>query len=284
LGGGGARGFAHIGVLQVLEEQGMPIRAVVGTSMGALIGAMHLTHASHEEVLSKWREAIDRDLIPSVRPMSRLPDSDEHEHPLLQAARKIRNRVVVSMVVNRSTMLDDRYMAKAFDFLIPNVDIEDLPLPFVAVATDLATGEEVRLTKGPLRTVVKASSSIPGLLPAVELDGRLLVDGGVVAEVPVEAARRAGRPVIAVDVSMDVPPYHDGGLVLDTMMRTQLVTSRLLREHQLARVLHVIRPRVGHATWADWNGFDRLIEAGRAAAHEWLGIGEEIPPAPSVEG
>jgi len=142
----------------------------------------------------------------------------------------------------------------------------------MGVATDLVTGEEVRLRHGPLRAVVQASCSIPGLLPSVEIEGRNLVDGGVVAEVPVEAARTLGRPVVAVDTSMNLPALNEAGLALDTMMRTQSVTARLLREHQLARVLHVLRPEVGHATWFDWARFEELIEAGRTAARKRLSL------------
>jgi NTE family protein len=275
LGGGGARGFAHIGVLHVLESQRLRFRALVGTSMGATVAAMYAAHRSARTVEELWREALERDLIPRVRPMRRMPEADRHEHPLLQVARRIRSRVVVSMAVNRATMLDDKDMIRAFEFLLPDVDVADLGLPFMAVATDLVTGEEVRLSSGPLRSVVKASCSIPGLLPAVVIDGRRLVDGGVVAEIPVEAARTFGRATIAIDTAMDLPPYNEYGLALDTMMRTQSVTSRLLREHQLARVLHVIRPAVGHATWFDWGRFDELVEAGRVAARSWLGLKPE---------
>jgi len=270
LGGGGARGFAHIGVLQVLEEEGLPMRMLVGTSMGSVVGGMYLALGSAGEVLARWREALDQGIIPSVDSARRLPESETHEHPLLQMARRIRDRVVLSMAVNRRAMLGDKELTRAFDFLVPDVDVGDLRRPFVAVATDLSTGEEVRLRSGSLRRVVTASSSIPGLLPPVELEGRPLVDGGVLAEVPVNAAVECGRPVIAVDVSMDLPLLDDHGLALDTLMRTQLMTSRLLRAHQLSVVAHVIRPDVGHATWADWGRFEELVAAGRLAARTWL--------------
>jgi NTE family protein len=268
LGGGGARGFAHLGVLQVLDEQGLPVRAVAGTSMGAVIGAMYCSAGSAEPVIDAWQRAIDEDLVPPVRTMRRIPEAHQHEHPLVQVARKLRNRIVVSFVVNRSTMLDDKDLVRVFDLLIPDITIEDLPLPFVAVATDLESGDEVRIREGSLRHALKASSAIPGVLPA-------LVDGGVVAEVPVASAKALGWPVVAVDVSMEPPPLQEHDMVLDTMMRTQMFTARLLRRRQLSKVRAVIRPRVGHTTWADWDRFDELVAEGRRAAVDFFGLPEE---------
>jgi len=277
LGGGGARGFAHLGVLEVLEEAGLGVRAIAGTSMGAVVGAMVLASGSASNSIARWREAIDEGKVPSVRNFKALPDADRHEHPLLQVARRIRNRLVVSFAMNRETMLDDKDLTRAFDFLLPDIDVADLGRPFVAVATDAETGEEIRLSRGPLRAVLKASSAIPGLLPATPLEGRMLLDGGVVAEVPVAAARSLGRPVVAVDVSIELGPLRPDDLVLDTMMRAQAVTSRLLREKQLAGADHVLRPQVGGVTWADWDAFETMVETGRAAARAWLGIADPRP-------
>ncbi len=272
LGGGGARGFAHLGVLQVLDEARLPIRAIVGTSMGAVVGGMYLAHGSVARAIDLWREAIEQGMIPSVRPIGRVPRADTREHPLIQVARRIRNRVVISFAMNRSTVLDDTELEQAMEFLIPDVQFSDLSQKLVVVATDLETGEEVRLRQGSLRTALDATSAIPGMVPAVELDGRRLVDGGAVAEIPVVAARDEGWPVIAVDTSMDVPPIAEDDLVLDTMWRTQMMTARLLRKRQLRSATHVIRPKVGGARWAEWHRFDEFVEAGRIATREFLGL------------
>jgi len=272
LGGGGARGFAHLGVLQVLEEARLPVRAIVGTSMGAVIGSMYLAYGSTEKVAALWQEGIAEGLVPFVTSLRRVPDTDSSEHPLIQVARKIRNRVVISFAMNRSTILDQEDLARAMEFLIPEIRIDDLSKPLVVVATDIETGDEVRLCKGPLRAALAASSAIPGMVASVEVNGRWLVDGAVVAEVPVAAARSVGWPVVAVDVSMDVPPVGESDLVLDTMMRTQLMTASLLRWRQLAKATHVIRPEVGGVSWAEWRRIDDLIAVGRNSAREFLGL------------
>jgi len=272
LGGGGARGFAHLGVLQVLDEARLPIGAIVGTSMGAVVGGMYLAHGSAERATELWREAIEQGMIPSVRPIGRVPHADTREHPLIQVARRIRNRVVISFAMNRSTVLDDTELEQALEYLIPDVQFADLSQTLVVVATDLETGEEVRIRKGPLRAALDATSAIPGMVPAVEVDGRWLVDGGVVAEIPAVAARDEGWPVVAVDTSMDVPPIAEDDLVLDTMWRTQMMTARLLRQRQLKAATHVIRPQVGEARWAEWHRFDEFVEAGRVATRKFLGL------------
>jgi NTE family protein len=262
-------------VLQELDELGLKVRGVAGTSMGAVVGAMYLALGSANEAIARWREAIDRDLVPPVRPVRPMADASEHEHPLVQIARRIRSQVVVAFASHRTTVLDDADLVRAFEFLIPDIRLTDLQCPMTVVATDLENGSVVWLTEGQLRAVLRASSAIPGMFPAVTIGGRKLVDGGVVGEVPVFAARSMGWPVVAVDASMELPPLREGDLVLDTMMRTQMITARLLRQRMLAKVRAVIRPSVGYATWADWNRFEELVAEGRRAAREFLGLAGE---------
>jgi len=271
LGGGGARGFVHIGVMRVLDENSIGVRSIVGTSMGSLMGSMYLIYQSASEVENRWRKALKEEILPSVRPVRMVPRAEQKEHPLIQVARRIKNRVVVSFALNRSTVLDGAVLDHVVDTLLPDIDIEELPVPFTAVATDLESGAETRLNRGSLRMAVKASSSIPGMVPAKTIDGRELVDGGVVAEVPVSAAKAMGGPVLVVDASMEIPPLQDDDLALDTMMRTQMMTSRLLRERQLADASWVIRPEIGHVAWADWGAFEEMIVAGEQATRRFFG-------------
>jgi NTE family protein len=271
LGGGGARGFVHIGVMRVLDDATIGVRAVVGTSMGSLMGAMYLIHGNAAAVEERWREAIELGILPAVRQVRMVARAEKKEHPLIQVARQIKNQVVVSFALNRSTVLDGSVLDQVVEQLLPDILIEELPKPFVAVATDLESGAEVRLSCGSLRMAVKASSSIPGMVPAKRIDGRELVDGGVVAEVPVAAAREQGRPILVVDASMEIPPVEEDDLALDTMMRTQMMTARLLRQRQLSDATWMIRPEIGHVAWADWGTMDEMIAAGETAAREFFG-------------
>lgn len=271
LGGGGARGFAHIGVLQELDRHDLPVRSIAGTSMGAIIGAMYAYLQSGDAVFDKWRAALEQDLIPSPAQHRRSRGRGNRENPFLHAARRFRDRLVVSFALQQPTMLDGSSISKAIEFLLPDILIEDLPLRFSATATDLETGASVIIDSGPLREAITASGAIPGILPSVEIDGHHLVDGGVVAEVPVREARMLGRPVLAVDVSMNLGERSDDDIALDTMMRTQTMTGTLLRQHQLQDARWVLRPDVGHATWSDWDLFEELVEAGSKTTRAWLG-------------
>jgi len=271
LGGGGARGFAHIGALQELDRHDLPVRSITGTSMGAIIGAMYAHSGSGDSVYSKWNDALKRDLIPSPPQHRRSRGRGSRENPFLHAARRFRDRLVVSFALQQPTMLDGSSISDAIEFLLPDVQIEDLPLDFSAVATDLETGDSVIINSGSLRKAVMASGAIPGILPSVEIDGRDLVDGGVIAEVPVREARLLRRPVLAIDVSMSLSERSGDDIALDTMMRTQTMTGTLLRRHQLQGARWVLRPEVGHATWSDWNLFEELVQAGATAMRGWLG-------------
>ncbi|NOZ95049.1 MAG: hypothetical protein GXP47_09980 [Acidobacteria bacterium] len=272
LGGGGARGFAHLGFLEAVERLGLPVGGIAGCSAGALMGGMYLAYGSVEAVLKRWNEAFERKLVNPVPAFGGADnDGEPEDHPLLRAARRIRDRVIITLAVNRSTVLEGEEFEEATEFLVPDISIEELPVPFVAVATDLASGAEVRLRTGSLRRAVMASSAIPSLVPPVEIDGRPLVDGGVVAEVPVGAARELGWPVVAVDISQELPPYRRDRLVLETMNRTQAMTSALLRACQLQDATAVVRPPVGPLVWSAWDHWEEMLEAGRKAARGFLG-------------
>ncbi|SHF31180.1 NTE family protein [Microbulbifer donghaiensis] len=181
LGSGAAKGFSHIGVLKVLEQMGIRPHVVAGTSMGAFVGAAYA--AGHLAELEQWVRRLD-------------------------------NWQVFSLLDINWTLsggvLGGR---KPFNAFFDNVEyecIEDLPMPFTAVATDLHSGQEIWLQRGNLRDAVSASCAIPGLLSPKRLSNRWLVDGAVVNPVPVDVCRAMGATrVIAVDVTEDGAPQQD---------------------------------------------------------------------------
>lgn len=173
LGGGSARGLAHIGVLKVFEREKIPIDAIVGTSMGALIGASYSVGDAIENMERKaYKFSVNKLLDPTVPRMGLLGGAK------LEATIK--------------TLLDDKHFS-------------DCGIPFTAVTTDIQTGEEVIHQNGNLVKVVRASCSWPGIFNPVEIDGRLLCDGGIKNSVPTRIARALGADyVIAVDVGFCV--------------------------------------------------------------------------------
>jgi NTE family protein len=175
LGGGAAKGLAHVGVLRGLEEDGVEVSAIAGTSMGAIVGALSARGMSAAEMVGFF-SAVDWNRLGWIM------------------ARSIGGAAFRDLV--RETL-----GAGA---------IEDLPLPYAAVCCDLANGQEVVLRDGPLEEAVRASSAIPGILPPVEIGGRTLVDGAMVTPVPVAAAGSlSGEPVLAVNVlRLGAPPQE----------------------------------------------------------------------------
>lgn len=172
LSSGGPRGAAHAGVLRVLEEHHIPIDIIVGTSMGAMVGGAYAAGVPITRIEEEW---LKTDLLRVAR--SFLPTFPLHGWS------------------SGSNVL------KMLQGLLGQVKIEDLPIKFAAVATDIETGTEVILQKGSLVEAIRASSSIPGLFVPVEHDGRFLVDGGLVNPLPVDVVRRLGAEVvIAVDL------------------------------------------------------------------------------------
>lgn len=175
LGGGMARGFAHIGVLNVLQRHGIQPSIVTGTSIGAVVGACHLT--GKLRTFENWACSLDRSRILSYL-----------DFRVRSAGMIGGNRLKALMYENFSDM-----------------KIEDMPCPFVAIATDLRTGHEVWLRKGNLIEAMTASFALPGVFPPVEYNHRFLVDGALVNPLPVAPAQALGaRMTIAVDLNADI--------------------------------------------------------------------------------
>jgi NTE family protein len=240
LGGGGARGFAHVGVIRVLEQEKIPVDLVVGASAGSLIGAIYADSGDSFELESAAWKAEKHDLFDwSWLGSSRGP---------------VTGKALEAFVA--------RHVRAA--------SIEDLKVPFVAVATDLKTGEEVVLDRGPVGPAIHASSAIPGVFRPVTLDGRTLVDAGVVDPVPVSVARTLGADVvIAVDIGMEPGTEEPGNLASITLRCIALLGRELARiKSREADV--VIAPKVGDTSSFDFGRKKELMAAGVAAAREAL--------------
>lgn len=177
LGSGSARGWSHIGVIRALTEAGVQVDCVSGTSIGALVGAVYA--AGKLDVLEAWALQLEWKQILSF----------------------------MDVVLPKSGLIDGRKVADLVRQHVPVENIEKLPIPFGAVATDLRMGQEVVLRKGDIIEAVRASISLPGIFTPVEKDHAFLIDGGLVNPLPVSAARDMGADfVIAVDLNSDIMP------------------------------------------------------------------------------
>lgn len=203
LGGGGARGAAHVGVLKVLEELRIPVDCIAGTSMGSIVGALYASGMSPEEIDREmrgmdWGDLFQDEPSRAERSFRRKRDDDLYT---VKAKLGFNNRKIeVPLAFIRGQKFD----LELNRLTLPVADVKNfdrLPIPFRAVAADLETGKPVVLGRGSLAKAVRASMAVPAAFDPVEIDGRLLVDGGIADNVPVDVARSMGADVlIVVDV------------------------------------------------------------------------------------
>lgn len=239
LGGGFSRGFAHLGVLQVLEQNHIPISHIAGTSVGSILGAAYASGA----------------------PLSRI----------ITTCRKIRFRDIGRWRVSRLGLASNHRLGNLIEQVFESRRFEDLRIPMAVVATDLANGEPVVFTHGNLCEAIRASCAFPGLFEPVKIGTRCLADGGLVAQVPTRAARDLGAQHV-IAVSVGVEDGHRGAPSNIFQVVCRAVSAA--QKHQLEiweRHAHlVLRPDVQSFAWDDFDRADEAIEAGAAAARRAL--------------
>ena len=252
LGAGAARGFAHIGVLKVLESNKIPVHMIVGTSAGSFVGSLY-AYGFNAFELQKLSFAIERDDIIDLT----IPDNGFIKGEKLEAY---------------------------INHILRNTPIEKLKIPFYAVAADVQNGREVIFGSGNTGTAVRASCSIPGVFTPVNISGRTYVDGGVVSPVAVDAARRFGADiVIAVDISSDLDSSVPKGTI-DTILQSISIMHSKLSATQLANADVVIKPKVGFIGSSDFTKRHEATLEGEKATLEALPKIQEIVNRLKQEG
>ena len=235
LGGGAARGFAHVGVIQVLEEAGMQPNLVTGTSAGSLVAALY---ASGKNGAQLQQVALNMDEVAIAD---------------------------WSMQIFSRGALRGEALARYVNSQVNARLIENMPLPLGIVATDLNTGLDTVFQRGDVGTAVRASSAVPAVFQPVHIAGRDYVDGGLVSPVPVRAARKLGADVvIAVDISS--PPEGNAATgTLEILLQTFSIMGKSINNFELRDADVVVRPALSGVSSADFSTRKRSIEAGRQA-------------------
>jgi NTE family protein len=256
LSGGAARGLAHVGVLKVFAEHGVRVDCVAGTSAGALVGGALASGMPIEEIEKVGRTLRWRDL----------------------------GRMTLSRLGVQSNGSLEEYVRARF----PVTRFEELPVPFAAVATDLQTGARVVLRdEGDLGFAIRASCAIPGwYVPVTDSAGRQLVDGGLVANLPVSVVRALGAEVVvAVDVNSEGAKFlGPPASVIGVLLQSMLVVQRVAVEHQRQLADVVISPAVGHLRWDELARADEFIDAGVEAARAAMPAIKELLEPQAEEG
>ena len=269
LGAGGARGIAHVGVLKVLEREGIPIDLIVGTSIGALVGAAYAVNPDAFALERRVSEVLE----PHAREKARLKllersywDVDFKPDFFHRLARTVQKEMFLNLALFRSAVLTEHDLRASVEAFVPDIAIEDTRIPFFSTATDLLSGRPVVLKQGPLIRAVMASCAVPGFMPSVEWEGTVLVDGGVIDVLPVIPAKENGADVVVgVDVGLILRlnhPVEDG---IDAIHRATEIMNYYLSSTGRINAEVVIEPLVRNFGWTDFFAFEELIRQGEIA-------------------
>ena len=239
LGGGFARGFAHLGVLQVLEQNHIPISFIAGTSVGSILGAAYASGA----------------------PLARI----------IATCRTLRFRDIARWRVSRLGLASNHRLGDLIEQVFESRRFEDLQIPMAVVATDLANGEPAVFTHGNLCEAIRASCAFPGLFEPVQIGTRCLADGGLVAQVPTHAARELGAThVIGISVGLEDGQRGAPSNIFQVVCRAVSAAQKHQLEIWERHADLVLRPDVQSLAWDDFDRADEAIEAGAAATRRAL--------------
>ncbi|EMI52197.1 patatin-like phospholipase family protein [Rhodopirellula sallentina] len=276
LGGGGARGLAHLGVLEVLKQTRVQVERYVGTSIGALIGAMCAVDDNIQRVQGKVMGFLDS------------PGFDHHQQQLFGSANVPDENANTGIMawydrakylysahrrltraVTQQSLLHDAMLTASIEELIPDIEFADLSMPLSIVAADLRSGHRVVLESGSVRTAIHASMALPGIFPPVEHNGMLLCDIGVVDSIPTAVASAyASDLTILVDIGQRNARMEKFDTAMDVMMRMQDIGEQILRREKTELADVHIRPELTGVSWFDFQNPEEVMERGRTAASE----------------
>ena len=236
LGGGGSKGFAHIGVLKVLEAQNIPVHMIVGTSAGSLVGSLYASGKTAFE-LQEIALKMDKDNV------------IDYDWKIWSGGLIIGDKLENFINTN-----------------VKNTPIEKLKIPYYAVATNIATGEEIVFAKGNTGMAVRASCSVPAIFQPFKIGNTTYVDGGIVSPVAVDVARRNGADiVIAVDISGGINRTVPDGMI-DSLKKSVDIMYSKIAEYQIKNADVVIRPNMRNIGSTEREKFNEAIFEGEKAA------------------
>ena len=192
LGSGGARGLAHLGIIKVLKENNIPIDFIAGTSIGAIVGAYYSLNEEVDSLSEQITKLTKKDLVK-----------------------------LIGIISPRKAIIGDSKIKQFITNLIKDSSFSDLKIPLIVITTEMSTGNEVRIKKGKLNVALRASISIPGILPPAKIKNKLFLDGGIVNPTPVDVVKEMGADIIiGVDLTMKKPVILENPSIVDTLTRS----------------------------------------------------------------
>ncbi|MCG8376147.1 MAG: patatin-like phospholipase family protein [Chlorobiales bacterium] len=284
LGGGGARGFAHVGVLEVLHKHDVPVTTIVGTSAGAVAGAGYALGNHPRTMRKRVMEFAESPLANHPKLRALVAQEQEISWRSLgdRLARFLSQGQLVKSLLMEASVMGEGYFKDVVDFFLPKARIEYMSIRFIAAATDMLSGKPVALAQGDLRTAVLASSSVPGIAPPVVLGERYLADGGVACLVPVELAlEHEGARVLAVGVDRSIEAGAPPNQALDAYLRAGDIMLARMGDIMLAQAHLALRPAVGHIHWLDFTRAEEIMDLGAEVAEEAIPRIQELCRRPT---
>jgi len=264
LGGGGARGISHLGVLQALEAEGIRPDILVGTSIGALAAGLYALDPDAKAVTGRVLDSLKSSGFAAY---GKGMAGDGEPGLLGRQWINFKRAAALGIMSFRGGLVNPRRLRDAIEGVLPDKSFDDCAIPVYVTAFDVLAAESIVLSSGSLRDAVTASCNLAGFFPPVQLDGRWLCDPSPTISVPVSPARAAGAgTIVAVDIRADIPPTTSAPTGTDVVMRLTAAATIKAGELELRDADVIIKPEVGELFWSDFSALDDLVEAGRRAA------------------
>jgi len=263
LGGGGAKGLAHIGILEALEQNGIKPKFVAGTSIGSIIGAIYCLYGTAKGLQEKAKQMIESEEFKHFQ-LDRFYTNDENVFERFK--KEVFEKFFFGQLLFKKSHVKIEAAKKLFNGLFSNKTFADLKIAFACNALDIQSGEETVFTSGPITDAVWPSCAIPGILPPFVKDKKIFVDGGVVDNVPIEPVKRIGAKIVLAVYLGDRPKFSEEP---DTGYKITQRSLSFMRYHFDQRILRladfVLNPEVAKFHWADFSAMDELVQKGREA-------------------
>ncbi len=270
LGGGGARGLAHIGVIKGLIKNGITIRCITGASMGAIVGAAFAFHNNIVEVEQKFKNFVQSEDFSRLKnEQSHLGSAEKPEGFFHFISKVVKRQLVIHLAANRKGLVTNDHLKRAIQFIIPEGNIEHTKIPFACTALNLVNGNEKIFTSGDLHQALMASASIPGFLPPMVVNSDVFVDGAVINSFPIEICRAMKADfVIASDVAPELGEMKEFNNIIEIFIRTHRSAVRKLNQQLLNKADFVLKPDIGDKDWTDFEAIDFFIKRGEQVVEQ----------------
>lgn len=267
LGGGGARGACHIGVLKILEDNGIIPDVIAGTSAGSMIGAMYASEMNAHIVEQKYMKHIQSENFKDLG-FRYIANSEKDDSIFSQIVKQIKNQYVLMVSSNRKSIIKNERLSKAANILFETKKFEDLKIPLLVTATDLVTGNPIIYKTGDLVDAVVQSSTIPGFVEPTYQNNRMLVDGGISLPTPVTPLIGECDFIISINITRGVSNQPEPNNIFEILNRSRDISIGQLNKYLLEKANFIIKPEHNNLHWSAFDKSDEFLKVGEKAASD----------------